>query len=86
MVFNGALVAAVATTSARLWQRVSCNPERFSSDQVLDLVFCFPLQQLGRLAICLWWALWKLVKNKEKIETGNYTEAVCIYELPMTLL
>ncbi|KAL5720276.1 hypothetical protein ACHQM5_012955 [Ranunculus cassubicifolius] len=54
MVFNSVLVVSVAKFSAHVWQYIACNPERLSSDQVLDLVCCLPLQQLGRLALCLW--------------------------------
>ncbi|KAK3037020.1 hypothetical protein RJ639_031594 [Escallonia herrerae] len=54
MVFNGVLVVAVAKASAQLWQHVACFPDRVSSDELLDLVCCLPLQQLGRLALCIW--------------------------------
>nr|DAD42083.1 TPA_asm: hypothetical protein HUJ06_000313 [Nelumbo nucifera] len=54
MVFNSHLVVTVANLSANLCQYIACNPERLSSQQVLELVCCFPLQQLGRLALCLW--------------------------------
>ncbi|GMN49697.1 hypothetical protein TIFTF001_018865 [Ficus carica] len=54
MVFNSLLVVSVAHTSAEAWQWLACLPERLSSQQLLDLVLCFPLQQLGRLALCIW--------------------------------
>ncbi|GMP92148.1 hypothetical protein CsSME_00042492 [Camellia sinensis var. sinensis] len=54
MVFNSLVVLTVANISADVWQYVACFPERISSDQLLDLVCCFPLQQFGRLAFCLW--------------------------------
>ncbi|XAR59928.1 hypothetical protein NMG60_11033111 [Bertholletia excelsa] len=54
MVFNSMMVLTVANISADVWQHIACFPERISSEQLLDLVCCFPLQQLGRLAICLW--------------------------------
>nr|XP_043611853.1 uncharacterized protein LOC122583523 [Erigeron canadensis] len=54
MVFNTVLVATVATVSADVWQSVACFSEHISSDELLDLVICFPLQQLGRFAICVW--------------------------------
>ncbi|KAF4351793.1 hypothetical protein G4B88_030154 [Cannabis sativa] len=54
MVFNSLLVVSVAHVSADAWQCLACFPERLSSRQLLDLVFCFPLQQLGRFALCLW--------------------------------
>ncbi|MFS7907603.1 hypothetical protein Hanom_Chr01g00073271 [Helianthus anomalus] len=54
MVFNTVLVASVATVSADLWQSVACISDRISSQELLDLVICFPLQQLGRFAICVW--------------------------------
>ena len=54
MVFNTVLVASVATVSADVWQSVACFSERIGSDELLDLVICFPLQQLGRFALCVW--------------------------------
>ncbi|KAM2056116.1 hypothetical protein TB2_028279 [Malus domestica] len=54
MVFNSVMVESVAHLSAEMWQYLACLPERMSSHQLLDLIFCFPLQQLGRLALCLW--------------------------------
>ncbi|KAL8262926.1 hypothetical protein R6Q59_024275 [Mikania micrantha] len=54
MVFNTVLVASVATVSADVWQSIACISERISSDELLDLVICFPLQQLGRFALCVW--------------------------------
>ncbi|KAK1412005.1 hypothetical protein QVD17_32922 [Tagetes erecta] len=54
MVFNTVLVATVATVSADVWQSLACISERINSDELLDLVICFPLQQLGRFALCVW--------------------------------
>ncbi|KAJ4724021.1 Serine/threonine-protein kinase pats1 [Melia azedarach] len=56
MVFNSVIVLTVAHVSADAWQQISCIPttEQISSEQLLDLVCCFPLQQLGRFALCLW--------------------------------
>lgn len=54
MVFNSPLVVGVAKISANACQYIACNPERLSADQVLHLLFCFPFQQLRRLAFCLW--------------------------------
>ncbi|KAJ0020601.1 uncharacterized protein LOC116143097 [Pistacia vera] len=56
MVFNSLAVLTVAHVSADAWQSASCIPtqERLSSQQLLDLVCCLPLQQLGRFALCLW--------------------------------
>ncbi|OAY44374.1 hypothetical protein MANES_08G144511v8 [Manihot esculenta] len=54
MVLNSNLVVTIANVSANLCQYIACNPERLSSDQVLNLLFCFPLQRLGRLALSLW--------------------------------
>ncbi|EXC34530.1 hypothetical protein L484_019129 [Morus notabilis] len=54
MVFNSLMVMSVAHASADAWQCLACLPERLSSHQLLDLVLCFPLQQLGRLALCIW--------------------------------
>ncbi|CAN1765297.1 hypothetical protein LINPERHAP1_LOCUS9586 [Linum perenne] len=54
MVLNTNLAVAVAGVSANLCQYIACNPERLPSDQVLHLIFCLPVQQLGRVAISLW--------------------------------
>ncbi|KAF8041122.1 hypothetical protein BT93_B3139 [Corymbia citriodora subsp. variegata] len=56
MVFNGVMILRVAHESAHRWQSAVCVPiaERVSSDQLLDLVCCFPLHQLGRLALFIW--------------------------------
>ncbi|KAL8026786.1 hypothetical protein ABFX02_14G051500 [Erythranthe guttata] len=54
MPFNSVLVAATAEISAAVWQRLACLPERISSDQMLELVVSFPLQQLGRFALFVW--------------------------------
>ncbi|XP_038698341.1 uncharacterized protein LOC119995934 [Tripterygium wilfordii] len=54
--FSSLIVLSVAHLSADTWQRISCIglQDRISSHQLLDLVCCFPLQQLGRLALCIW--------------------------------
>lgn len=54
MVANSVVIISVAKLSAELWQHIACLPEHVSSEQLLDLVCCFPLEQLGRLALCLW--------------------------------
>lgn len=54
MVFNSVMVVWVANRSADVWQYVACIPDRLSSQQLLDLICCFPLQQFGRFALCLW--------------------------------
>ncbi|PRQ35794.1 hypothetical protein RchiOBHm_Chr5g0083831 [Rosa chinensis] len=54
MVFNSLIVVSVAHLSAEAWQHVACLPERLSSRQLLDLVCVIPLQELGRLTLCLW--------------------------------
>ncbi|CAN4099976.1 unnamed protein product [Withania somnifera] len=53
MTFNGVLVVSVAKVSADIWQLLACLPEPISSQQLLDLVLCFPLQQIGRLSLCV---------------------------------
>ncbi|OWM78816.1 hypothetical protein CDL15_Pgr002987 [Punica granatum] len=53
MVLSAAVVAAVADVSANLCQYIACNPERFSSDQVLRLLFCFPFQHVRHFALSL---------------------------------
>ncbi|WOL04234.1 hypothetical protein Cni_G12955 [Canna indica] len=53
MVFNAWWVEAVARVSAEACQYVACNPERLSSEEVLDLICCLPLRHLRRLSICL---------------------------------
>lgn len=54
MVFNSLLVLTVADVSAEAWQHIVCVPDRISSQRLLDIIFCLPLQQLGRFAFCLW--------------------------------
>ncbi|KAF9688579.1 hypothetical protein SADUNF_Sadunf01G0003000 [Salix dunnii] len=46
----------VAHISADVWQQIACIrfQDRVSSPQLLDLVCCFPLQQLGRFALFVW--------------------------------
>uniref|UniRef100_A0A1J3CQ69 Uncharacterized protein n=1 Tax=Noccaea caerulescens TaxID=107243 RepID=A0A1J3CQ69_NOCCA len=55
MVFNGGTVMSVAHLSAEIWQRLRRIPtsDRISSDEMLDLVLFFPLQQLSQFALCL---------------------------------
>ncbi|KAL5053645.1 hypothetical protein RYX36_034327 [Vicia faba] len=53
MVFNTHVVVRVARFSAEAWQRLSCIDEPIDSDQLLDLLCCFPLHQFGRVALCL---------------------------------
>lgn len=56
MVFNGVLLVSAAKTSAEVWQHMACLGERqrIEGQQMVDLVICFPLQQLGRLLLYLW--------------------------------
>ncbi|CAK7339080.1 unnamed protein product [Dovyalis caffra] len=56
MVFNSLIVLSVAHISADAWQQIACLrlQDRVSSHQLLDLVCCFPLQQLGRFALYIW--------------------------------
>ncbi|OAY41936.1 hypothetical protein MANES_09G141000v8 [Manihot esculenta] len=54
MVLNSNLVVSIANVSANLCQYIACNPERLRSHEVLNLLFCFPLHHLGRLALSLW--------------------------------
>ncbi|GKB08049.1 hypothetical protein Tco_0836333 [Tanacetum coccineum] len=54
MVFNTVLITSVATISADIWQSVACISDRITNQELLDLVICFPLQQLGRFAIVFW--------------------------------
>ncbi|KAG5025281.1 hypothetical protein AAZX31_08G122600 [Glycine max] len=48
MVWNSMVVLRVARASAEAWQ---CIAEPLNSEQILDLVCCFPLHQL---ALCLY--------------------------------
>ncbi|XP_041998196.1 uncharacterized protein LOC121748042 [Salvia splendens] len=54
MPFNSVLLISTANRSAEVWQQLACLPERISSDEMVDLVLCFPLQQLGRWALYVW--------------------------------
>lgn len=53
MVLNSPLVLWVANISADLCQYVACNPERFSSDHVLYLIFCFPFRHFRLISLSL---------------------------------
>ncbi|GMH28384.1 hypothetical protein Nepgr_030227 [Nepenthes gracilis] len=52
MVLNSRVAVQVANVSASLCQYISCNPEILRSEEVLDLIFCFPFQQIRRLFLC----------------------------------
>ncbi|KAL1195202.1 hypothetical protein V5N11_029115 [Cardamine amara subsp. amara] len=56
MVFRGDTVMSVAHLSAEIFQRLRSIPqsERISSGEMLQLVCCFPLQQLGRFVFWFW--------------------------------
>ncbi|GKV30281.1 hypothetical protein SLEP1_g39108 [Rubroshorea leprosula] len=54
MGFNGVLISAVADASVDAWQQILSIRERLSSQQLLEILCCYPLQQLGRFALCLW--------------------------------
>ncbi|GER41205.1 heme-responsive zinc finger transcription factor HAP1 [Striga asiatica] len=54
MPFNIVFVASTANLSAAVWQRLACLSERISNQELLDLVLCFPLQQIGRWALSVW--------------------------------
>ncbi|KAL3529823.1 hypothetical protein ACH5RR_009145 [Cinchona calisaya] len=56
MVFNSVMLASAAKTSAEVWQHLAClrEEQRIDGQQMVDLVICFPLQQLGRLLLYLW--------------------------------
>lgn len=51
MVYSTGWVVAVARTSADLCQYAACNPERLSSDEALDAIFCLPMRFLSRFAV-----------------------------------
>lgn len=54
MVANSVLIVSVAKISAEFWLHIACLSEHVSSEQLLDLICCLPLEHLGRLALCLW--------------------------------
>ncbi|CAH8279891.1 unnamed protein product [Arabidopsis lyrata] len=56
MVFRGDTVVSVAHLSAEIFQRFRLIPQsdRISSGEMLQLVCCFPLQQLGRFVLWFW--------------------------------
>ncbi|GJT74353.1 F-box/FBD/LRR-repeat protein [Tanacetum coccineum] len=54
MVFNTVLIATTASVSADIWQSIACSSERISGEELLDLVICFPLQELAHFVICVW--------------------------------
>ncbi|KAF3330156.1 hypothetical protein FCM35_KLT05487 [Carex littledalei] len=51
MVYSTGWVVAVARTSADLCQYAACNPERLSSDEALNAIFCLPMRFLSRFAV-----------------------------------
>jgi hypothetical protein len=53
MVFNTPIIVRVARVSTQAWQWLACIHDPIDSDQLLDLLCCFPLHQLGRLTLCL---------------------------------
>ncbi|KAG2333225.1 hypothetical protein Bca52824_004405 [Brassica carinata] len=54
MVFRGDTVMSVAHSSADIFQRWIPASERIRSGEMLQLVCCFPLQELGRFVSWLW--------------------------------
>ncbi|CAI9108178.1 OLC1v1007727C1 [Oldenlandia corymbosa var. corymbosa] len=56
MVFNSVMLISAAKKSAEAWQQMACIDEnqRIDGQQMVDLVLCFPLQQLGHLLLYLW--------------------------------
>lgn len=56
MVFRGDTVMSVAHLSADIFQRLRLirPSDRISSGEMLQLVCCFPLQQLGRFVLWFW--------------------------------
>ncbi|KAF3546557.1 hypothetical protein DY000_02001246 [Brassica cretica] len=54
MVFRGDTVMSVAHLSADIFQRWIPASERIRSGEMLQLVCCFPLQQLGRFVSWFW--------------------------------
>ncbi|WZZ21366.1 hypothetical protein YC2023_122753 [Brassica napus] len=56
MVFRGDTVMSVAHVSAEMFQRLRWIPpsDRIRSGEMLQLVCCFPLQQLGRFMLVFW--------------------------------
>ncbi|WCJ43631.1 hypothetical protein M5689_024360 [Euphorbia peplus] len=54
MVLSSNIVVMVANISANVCQYIACNPERLSSDEMLNLLFCLPLQHIGRLSVYIW--------------------------------
>ncbi|KAF8099874.1 hypothetical protein N665_0236s0035 [Sinapis alba] len=54
MVFRGDTVMSVAHLSADIFQRWIPASERIRSGEMLQLVCCFPLQELGRFVSWLW--------------------------------
>ncbi|KAF8092102.1 hypothetical protein N665_0424s0034 [Sinapis alba] len=56
MVFNSAVVVAVADVSTDTWQLMWRVPswQRINTEQLMDVAFCYPMYQLSRLVLCLW--------------------------------
>ncbi|CAN6929131.1 unnamed protein product [Brassica oleracea] len=56
MVFNSAVVVAVADVSIDTWQLICRVPssQRINTGELVDMAFCYPLHELGRFLLCLW--------------------------------
>ncbi|CAN6820651.1 hypothetical protein F2Q70_00013879 [Brassica cretica] len=56
MVFNSAVVVAVADVSTDTWQMIWRVPSsrRINTEQLMDMAIWYPMYQLSRLVLCLW--------------------------------
>ncbi|KAE9610371.1 hypothetical protein Lal_00006570 [Lupinus albus] len=54
MVLNSLVVFSVARFSTQAWQWLLCIRDPFSVEEIFDILFTFPFQQLHRLALGLW--------------------------------
>ncbi|CAM8970598.1 unnamed protein product [Rhodiola kirilowii] len=53
MVFNSKMVLSTVKVSTGVWQTLACLPERLTNEELVNVFFRFPLQQMRRLARCL---------------------------------
>lgn len=53
MVFSGKVVVSTVKISAMALQIVTCLPQRLTNEELINLLFRFPLEQIQRLGRCL---------------------------------
>ncbi|CAF2211581.1 unnamed protein product [Brassica napus] len=56
MVFNSAVVVAVADVFTDTWQMIWRVPssQRINAEQLMDMAIWYPMYQLSRFVLCFW--------------------------------